>query len=381
MSHADPLFSEVVCKMVWGKFDDCIDNGFPGRNVYREEKRKSLRKVIAGVVMKEEIRHRPVKNTVVALGTSSKCAKVKDLSNSGKVLVDRHAEVIARRALLVFLWIELLKCICLPKQSIFEPTCSGASLWPQFKLRDGITFHLYISRPPCGSDSPRKRFAKVEDQGTIPLTKLMKLVCISSDDQPSIQAKSCIDKVLRWCVLGIQGALLAHFIEPIYLSSIVVGGKANGRLSEYLCNQIESARDQIEYRLQCPTVTYVESTYYKGTKCPSSSSRRCNRNRESMNWCLSDDSKVEIVEIQKGKLFCEGTQSRLCKLGLLEHYWDMLKACGLYGSHGSIELSYAKLKQEFAPSCYHDAKFYYEKVIFSNPMFSKGLDSFVAALM
>ncbi|KAI8427177.1 hypothetical protein MSG28_014787, partial [Choristoneura fumiferana] len=34
---------------------------------------------------------------------------------------------------------------------------------------------------------------------------------------------SCSDKVCRWCVVGMQGALLARLLRPVYLHSLVLG--------------------------------------------------------------------------------------------------------------------------------------------------------------
>lgn len=42
-------------------------------------------------------------------------------------------------------------------------------------------------------------------------------------DSPPTLCMSCSDKIARWNVLGIQGALGTESLEPIYLSTIVIG--------------------------------------------------------------------------------------------------------------------------------------------------------------
>ncbi|QQP34889.1 Uncharacterized protein FKW44_022932 [Caligus rogercresseyi] len=77
--------------------------------------------------------------------------------------------------------------------------------------------------------------SKIEcGMGTVPISPKIQIQTwdgVMSGDR--LLTMACSDKLLRWNVLGVQGACLTHLIDPIYFSTITVGSKFHpGKIME-----------------------------------------------------------------------------------------------------------------------------------------------------
>nr|XP_002128212.1 double-stranded RNA-specific editase 1-like isoform X2 [Ciona intestinalis] len=230
---------DIVFQLVQQKFNSIVE-GLCGEQDY------SKHKVLAGVVMTRKMDPNIDEGTVVSVATGTKCINGEYISDQGSALFDCHAEIVAKRGLRKFLYEQLLS---LPQTTdpIFEELPTGG-----YKVKPDVYFHLYINTSPCGDarifsphetkdgdNHPNRKSrgqlrTKIENgEGTIPVEE-DKLV--DENNRGNMQqtwdaviggerllTMSCSDKIAKWNVVGIQGSLLSMYIEPVYLSSIILG--------------------------------------------------------------------------------------------------------------------------------------------------------------
>ncbi|NP_571671.2 double-stranded RNA-specific adenosine deaminase isoform X1 [Danio rerio] len=306
------------------------------------------RKILATIVMRNGT---DSLGKVVSLGTGNRCVKGEELSLRGDTVNDCHAEIISRRGFIRFLYSELMKHWESPgDETIFELAGDG-----KLKIKSDITFHLYISTAPCGDgalfDKSCSEAAELNGSGHMPLFENIKqgklrtkvengegtIPVESSDIVPTwdgiqhgerLRTMSCSDKILRWNVLGLQGALLTHFIHPIYLHSITLGYLySHGHLTRAVCCRL--SRDGDTFKSSLPanfTLNHPEV----GRVSVYDSTRHTSKTKESsVNWSQPDQYSVEVLDGTKGKLDSPKMEvSRVSKSNLFRLFHALCQRAG-----------------------------------------------------
>lgn len=327
--HMPQTLADNIAKMVCDKFLE-LTSGNPTL---------AKRKVLAGIVMTNEENLEDMK--VISVATGTKCINGEHLSLKGQCINDCHAEVVARRCLVHFLFSQLEKLADttengVPEDSIFESLEETKG----YRVKSQYKFHLYINTAPCGDArifAPHEEEAdqtdrhpnrqsrgllrtKIESgEGTIPIKagadNIQTWDGVLQGER--LRTMSCSDKIARWNIVGLQGALAAHFLDPVYLESIVIGSLFSAsHMYRAVCGRIEQTIQGLPppYRLNQPRMNQGSSTESRQPqKAPTI----------SVNWDC-EESQLEVLNAMTGRQEGENS-SRLCKRKFLTRFMSLIE--------------------------------------------------------
>ena len=323
--------------------------------------------VVAGIIVQDVASDTA---QIVAMGSGSKCISSHLLSANGTAVQDCHAEVLARRAFMRFLYSQAEIALSQGSSHILERVGSG-----KLKLKSTIRIHLYISTPPCGdatactrTDGSRGRVEptighcepywsitsrnightrfKVEAGESVlegharvqrweQLTRRSSLSCHPLEER--LVTPSCSDKILKWNALGLQGALLSMIMEPVHLSSVVIGDSElfhHGHIARGICCRLTQDRGPAgQLEVNHPRLMVVSNTPGRETFTDNA------RPDVGLHWTIGMDDP-EQLNISTGCL-ASGQQALICKRKFLESFHLLHQATEI---HLAADVPYCDIK-------------------------------------
>ncbi|XP_069138167.1 double-stranded RNA-specific adenosine deaminase-like isoform X2 [Argopecten irradians] len=317
-------------------------------------------KVIAGIVM-ESKSDRIFE--VISLASGSRFITGKLLTTNGQVVVDSHAEILAARGMKRFLYHQIQKVIQGHRSNVLQLVQTG-----KLVLVSGVMFHLYISTAPCGDgalftrssgESSEDHFdhipifgktkqgllrTKIENGEGQPPTKHLQGSCFYQSMEAirlgkRLRVMSCSDKICKWNLLGVQGALLANLMEPVYLTSITLGSLYNHKhMARAMCCRLDRNHTlgnlPFGYKVNHPVLGCVSHAKFpeRNVTVKKSNSRSINWNTEDNCSELTDGMTGILQHNVLNSTSCQQRRtSRLCKQEMMKFFINISSDLGIRG--------------------------------------------------
>jgi double stranded RNA-specific editase B len=246
------------------------------------------------------------------------------------VLIDCRAATLARRCFIRYLYKKLNELV---EREVEEENSLFTSIPAsnRFELKKNIKVNLFLNQPPdCNTNSSNNIANGSVNRPKKMVGKLIRL-------------KSTTDKISLWNQVGIQGSILSHFVDPIFINSVIIAFDFNEKSihRHFVINYTKEPKlmkcELIKKQINEKSNKLIINGY----------------NKLASNWIQTEDY-VEIINCDSGKAISDDNHeqyiSRLSKHELNKCFRDFLTNYEYnLRPHQALPMTYRKWK-ESAPN-------------------------------